>query len=111
MPRGRPKARLTSVFATRNRDGWASVFDGTDACVTPVLSPFEAHLHPHNSARGAFTEVNGQLQPSPAPRRSRTPAAIASPSPRPGEDTATALAGWGLTTDEITNLRKDGAQR
>ncbi|MET7919684.1 CaiB/BaiF CoA-transferase family protein [Streptomyces avermitilis] len=105
------KARLASVFATRTRDEWASVFDGTDACVTPVLSPFEAHLHPHNFARGTFTEVNGQLQPSPAPRLSRTPAAIASPSPRPGEHTDTALAEWGLTTDEITNLRKDGTLR
>ncbi|MET9761779.1 CaiB/BaiF CoA-transferase family protein [Streptomyces sp. NPDC006372] len=105
------KARLASVFATRTRDEWAAVFDGTDACVTPVLSPFEAHLHPHNFARGTFTEVNGQLQPSPAPRLSRTPAAIASPSPRPGEHTDTALADWGLTTDEITNLRKDGALR
>ncbi|MEU0164010.1 CaiB/BaiF CoA-transferase family protein [Streptomyces iakyrus] len=78
------KARLASVFATRTRDEWASVFEGTDACVTPVLSPFEAHMHPHNFARGTFTEVAGQLQPSPAPRLSRTPAAIASPSPRPG---------------------------
>ncbi|MFJ8113759.1 CoA transferase [Streptomyces sp. NPDC096132] len=105
------KVRLASVFATRTRDEWAEVFDGGDACVTPVLGPFEAHLHPHNFARSTFTEVAGQLQPSPAPRLSRTPAAIASPSPRPGEHTDTALADWGPTTAEITDLRKDGALR
>ncbi|MFE7838730.1 CaiB/BaiF CoA transferase family protein [Streptomyces sp. NPDC057474] len=105
------KARMASVLATRTRDEWASVFDGTDACVTPVLSPFEAHLHPHNFARGTFTEVAGQLQPSPAPCLSRTPATIASPSPRPGEHTDTALADWGLTTDEINDLRKEGTLR
>lgn len=105
------RARLAAVFATRTRDEWAALFEGTDACVTPVLSPFEAHRHPHHTARAAFTEVGGQLQPSPAPRLSRTPAAIASPSPRPGEHTDSALSDWGLTIDEITNLRKDGALR
>ncbi|MFJ1812330.1 MULTISPECIES: CoA transferase [unclassified Streptomyces] len=61
------KDRLAAIFATRTRDEWAAVFDDTDACVSPVLSPFEAHRHPHNAARAAFTEVGGRLQPSPAP--------------------------------------------
>jgi len=62
------------VFLTRTRDEWTTVFDGSDACVTPVLSPWEAHLHPHAIARDSFVEVDGIVQPAPAPRFSRTPA-------------------------------------
>ena len=102
------KERLAAVFATRARDDWARHFADTDACVTPVLSLGEAHRHPHNAARAAFTDVAGQLQPSPAPRFSRTPAVVGSPSPRPGEHTDAALADWGLTEAEITVLRQDG---
>jgi alpha-methylacyl-CoA racemase len=101
--------RLTRVFATRDRDAWAKIFEAADACVTPVLSPFEAHRHPHNAACATFTEVAGARQPAPAPHFSHTPGAIAAPSPRPGEHTDSALADWGLTTAELTALRKDGA--
>jgi alpha-methylacyl-CoA racemase len=65
---------LTSVFATRSRDEWAAHFDGTDACVTPVLSLDEAPDHPHLAARGDFVTLDGIVQPAPAPRFSRTPA-------------------------------------
>ena len=62
-------------FATRARDEWAAIFDGTDACVTPVLSLAEAPHHPHNLARKTFDTVNGVPQPMPAPRFSETPGA------------------------------------
>jgi alpha-methylacyl-CoA racemase len=71
-------AQLRKVFASaflgRTRDEWVVVFAGSDACVSPVLSPWEAHEHPHNIAREAFVEVDGLRQPAPAPRFSRTPA-------------------------------------
>lgn len=60
-------ARLEAVFATRDRDAWAARFEGTDACVTPVLSLAEAPLHPHNAARNTSTAA-GSAQPAPAPR-------------------------------------------
>ncbi len=66
------KARLAGAFATRTRDEWASAFAGTDACVTPVLSMAEAPGDPHLRARGTFQEVEGVVQPAPAPRFSRT---------------------------------------
>ncbi len=66
---------FTQAFASRTRDEWAEEFAGTDACVTPVLTPWEASGHPHNIARGTFTKVAGHVQPAPAPRFSRTPAA------------------------------------
>ncbi|MBR7837830.1 CoA transferase [Actinospica durhamensis] len=101
------RARIADVFRTRTRDEWAAHFADSDACVTPVLSPFEAHLHPHNAARGTFAEVGGLVQPAPAPRFSRTPGRIASPAPHPGEHAA-ALADWGIEEKEIRALRDEG---
>ncbi|GAA4945420.1 CaiB/BaiF CoA transferase family protein [Actinoplanes utahensis] len=69
------RRRFAERFALRTRDEWASIFDGLDACVSPVLSLAEAPSHPHNQARGAFIEVDGVTQPAPAPRLQRTPAA------------------------------------
>ena len=74
-PKGWPvlRERFASTFANRTRDEWSAVFEGTDACVAPVLSPWEAHRHPHNAVRRVFVEVDGVQQPAPAPRFSRTP--------------------------------------
>lgn len=60
--------RFAEIIATRTRDAWDRVFSGTDACVAPVLTLDEAPAHPHNRARGAFTAVDGVVQPAPAPR-------------------------------------------
>lgn len=65
------KEILARAFAARTRDEWAGHFEPTDACVSPVLTPWEAHQHPHNAARGTFIDVDGQIQPGPAPRFSR----------------------------------------
>lgn len=62
------KDRLAALFLTRTRDEWAALTEGTDACVTPVLSMAEAPDHPHNRARGAFVTREGVVQPAPAPR-------------------------------------------
>jgi alpha-methylacyl-CoA racemase len=64
---------LTATFATRTRDEWTALAEGTDACLTPVLSPWEAADHPHNAARETFVQVGGVTQPAPAPRFDRTP--------------------------------------
>jgi alpha-methylacyl-CoA racemase len=103
------KERFAGVFKTKTRDEWAAVFDGTDACVVPVLSPWEAHRHPHNVARSTFVEVEGVVQPAPAPRFSRTPSVISSPPSPPGADTVSGLVEWGVDEDAIVKLRKSGA--
>ena len=59
---------LAAAFAARTRDEWAAEFDGTDACVTPVLDYREAADHPHLSARGSITRAGGRLSSAPAPR-------------------------------------------
>ena len=69
-------AQFAERIAQRTRDEWAQVFDGTDACVTPVLNWEEAERHPHNVARGTFVERAGVVQPAPAPRMSGTPSSI-----------------------------------
>ena len=78
------RSRLEQVFATRTRDEWAALFEGTDACIAPVLTLAEAPQHPHLVARQTFTTRDNVVQPAPAPRFSRTPAAIqGSPSLAP----------------------------
>jgi alpha-methylacyl-CoA racemase len=91
---------LTEVFARRTRAEWTEVFDGSDACVSPVL-PLGAD-HAHLVARGTFTEKDGVRQPAPAPRFSRTPGELGEPPARPGQHTRAALTEWGVTgVDEL----------
>jgi alpha-methylacyl-CoA racemase len=67
------KARIAAVFKTKTRDDWAAIFEPAEACTTAIYGLTEAAQHPHNVARGSFVEVDGVLQPAPAPRFSRTP--------------------------------------
>ncbi len=79
------KERVAAVVGHQDAStSGTAIFDGTDACVAPVLSPWEAHLHPHNQARSTFVEVDGVVQPAPAPRFSRTPSSISRPPSCPG---------------------------
>lgn len=97
------KARLAEAFKSRTRDEWEAVFDGSDACVSPVLSMTEAAGHPHNVARGSFVEVGGFQQPLPAPRLRGVPAPDLSPATR-----LTDLSAWGLPDEEAQKLRELG---
>ncbi len=102
---------IAAALVTRSRDEWAAVFDGSDACVAPVLSFDEAPQHPHARARGAFVDVAGVVQPAPAPRFSRTPAATPRAAPDEGGDTAAVLAELGYAAADIDALRASGAAR
>ena len=102
-------ARFAEVFATRTRDEWCAVFDGSDACVAPILALGEAHEHPHNRARGLLiTDHHGKREPAPAPRLSRTPGDGSRPLPRVGEHTRTVLSEYGLSGDDMERLVKGG---
>ncbi len=103
------KERFAALFATKTRAEWEEVFAGSDACVAPVLSATEAPDHPHNRARGTFTEVAGVVQPAPAPRFLSTPGAIRRPPPNPGQHGDEALVDWGVSSDEVAKLRESGA--
>ncbi len=99
------KAKFAALFATRTRDEWCALLEGTDACVAPVLDMAEAPLHPHNRARGAFIEIDGVTQPAPAPRFSRSTPAAGPAAAAPGQHSAAVLADWGWSPEAIESLR------
>lgn len=86
--------KAEAIFRTRTRDAWCELLEGSDACVSPVLSLSEARAHPHIEARGSFVEVAGVAQPAPAPRFSRTPSAIGSPPGTGRASAAEILESW-----------------
>lgn len=103
------RRRFADRFMERTRDEWAHLFSTVDACVAPVLDAREAAEHVHNLARSVFVEVDGVVQPGPAPRFDRTPVAIDGGPPYPGRDTDDVLARLGFSGDETGMLRSVGA--
>jgi len=85
---------LEALFAMGTRDHWSTIFAGTDACVAPVMSLAEAPRHPQNQARRTFVDIDGVVQPAPAPRFSRTPSAIRSAAGSSEADIERVLAEW-----------------
>lgn len=81
-------SRLAAIFAAKPRDEWARLFEGSDACVAPVLSPQEAERHPHMAARGSWQTVDGILQAAAAPRFSGQTQKTPAKSPVRGEHDA-----------------------
>jgi alpha-methylacyl-CoA racemase len=88
------RAILTETFMKHDRDHWARVFSGSDACVTPVLSFAEIETEPHNTERGSFYKVGDSVFPMPAPRFSRTQPGQPTPPRAPGEDNDAVLSDW-----------------
>jgi alpha-methylacyl-CoA racemase len=103
------KERFAAVFRTRTRDEWGALAEGRDCCLTAVLEMDETPDHPHNRARHTFVEVDGVVQPAPAPRFSGTPTTAPAPPPSPGEGADEALADWGIAAEEVARLREAGA--
>jgi alpha-methylacyl-CoA racemase len=96
---------LTETFRQRTQAEWTAVFEGSDACVTPVL-PLAAD-HPHLVARGTFVDHDGVRQAAPAPRFDRTPTSLDRPPARPGQHTREALTDWGIA--DVDDLLDTGA--
>ncbi|MFD5073564.1 CaiB/BaiF CoA transferase family protein [Streptomyces sp. NPDC058371] len=99
---GELRETVAARFRTRTREEWTAVFEGSDACVAPVLSLREAPAHPHLAARGTFTDHGGITQPAPAPRFSRTPTSVRGGPAQPGADTADVARDW-----DVPHLMKD----
>lgn len=70
---------FAAVFATHPRSHWEKVYDGTDACVTPVLSFTEAARHPQVVARGSLSADGDEVVAGAAPRLSAGATAPAAP--------------------------------
>jgi alpha-methylacyl-CoA racemase len=103
------KERLTKLIKAKTRDEWTEIMEGSEVCFAPVLSMAEAPEHRHNKARGTFIELEGVVQPAPAPRFSRTPPEVAGPPAYLGQHTDEVLADWGFSADEIAQLREGKA--
>lgn len=107
----RAKMAIASRFRTRTRDAWCALLEGSDVCFAPVLSFEEAPAHAHLKARGTFVEVDGVVQPAPAPRFGRTPPATPRPpSESPDSTLAAVLARW-AAEDEARRLGRLLARR
>jgi alpha-methylacyl-CoA racemase len=102
------KEKLAAVLRTRTRDEWAARAEGTDACLTAVLTPEEASGHPHNVARGTFVDLDGHRQPAPAPKFGRTVPDQPQAPHEPRSDTTEVLASLGYSAEDIDELRADG---
>jgi alpha-methylacyl-CoA racemase len=90
------KAIMKDKIKEKTRDEWAEIFDGSDACVAPVLNLSEAPEHHHMKARNSFVEVDGIIQPAPAPRFSDTAADIKHASVKAGENNDEICARYNL---------------
>jgi alpha-methylacyl-CoA racemase len=104
----RQRADLAAVFRSRTRAEWEAVFDGSDACVTPVLTFAEAAAHPHVAARRTLVDVGGATHPAAAPRFSRSRVAEPGPPVARRADTDEVLAELGASAEEIGKWRGDG---
>jgi alpha-methylacyl-CoA racemase len=100
------KERFAELFKRKTRDEWCEIMEGSDICFAPVLTLAEAPEHAHAKARGAFVEVGGVVQPTPAPRFSRTVPTIERPPSHAGQHTDEALADWGISAAEVAKLRE-----
>jgi alpha-methylacyl-CoA racemase len=71
------RRNFQAIFSTRTRDEWQAIFEGSEACVSTVLTLQEAQNDPHNRARQVFVATGAQFQAAPAPRFSRSRPEIA----------------------------------
>jgi alpha-methylacyl-CoA racemase len=103
------KERLKVVMKSKSRDEWCAIMEATDVCFAPVLTMSEAAQHPHNVERQTFVNVNGHMQPAPAPRFSRTTPEISRPSAHAGQHTEEVLREWGVAN--VDALLSSGAAK
>ena len=102
-------ARIAERVRERTRAQWEKQFEGTNACVSPVLSFEEAAEHPQIRHRRSYVRVDGHLQPGPAPKFGRTPGGVPGPAPERGEHTREVLVDTGFSEHEIAELLASGA--
>jgi len=99
---------LEDAFLRRDQNDWTAVFDGVDACVSPVLT-FEEAVHSESSKeRGSYLDLAGVLQPGPLPRFVGRPSAVPSAPPASGDDSLAVLRELGWADERIRELSQAG---
>jgi alpha-methylacyl-CoA racemase len=102
------RQRMAELFASRTAAEWCELLEGTDACISPVLSVSEAAQHRHLVSRSTYVTEGGVLQPAPAPRFSRTPGQIRRPAPHHGQHTVDVLRSLGYSDEQVAGFAADG---
>jgi len=102
---------IAGLVKARTRDAWSALLEGSDACFAPVLTLEEAPRHRHAQERGGYVELEGVVQPGPAPRFDRTPPGAPRPAPEVGQHTEAVLREAGLDEAALAALRAAGAIR
>jgi alpha-methylacyl-CoA racemase len=105
------RAVLAARFREKSRTEWEELLSSPGCCATPVLSLAEAPRDPHNVARGTFVEIDGVVQPAPAPRFSRTSPPTPTGPSLPGDHTSDVLGGLGMDDRAIAELLASGVAR
>jgi len=103
------KEKLAAILKTKTRDEWDELMAGSDACFAPVLTMVEAPQYSANSERCVYTEVEGLMHPSPAPRFMRTPSEITHGTRALGADTVSVLINSGMDETAVEALLATGA--
>ncbi|MGQ4618628.1 CoA transferase [Nocardia sp. R7R-8] len=101
------RSKITAAFASRTLAEWRLVFDGSDACVAPVVTLREAATHPQIAARGSIIDRDGVVQAAAAPRFSVSAPTMNTPPPTPGQHTTEVFTDWGIA--HAAHLVKRGA--
>jgi len=101
--------KLTAVIKQKTQAQWCELMEGSDVCFAPVLNFMDAPKHPANIARETYIEVDGLVQPAPAPRFSRTPSSVDNAGSDAGADTDAVLSAMGFGEQELADLKASGA--
>jgi alpha-methylacyl-CoA racemase len=102
---GKLRKKFAEVFKTKTRDEWCTIMEGSDACFAPVLDLDESTRHPHVMDRKIFVEIDGVINPAPAPRFERTQCTFRRLPPVPGQDSLEAMQDWGFSEADIHELK------
>ena len=105
-------SKLTKIFKTKTQAEWSDIFDGSDACVTPVLTFNNVATHTHNNSQKTFAMgKDGLVVPNPAPRLSRTPGeslATQVSNTNPGDHSIEILSEYKYSDNDIKDFIENG---
>lgn len=101
------RKKFAETFRTKTREEWCTILEGSDACFAPVLDIDESTKHPHVIDRKIFIEIDGVINPAPAPRFGRTKCTFRRLPPVPGQDSIEAMQDWGFSEADIKELKAD----
>lgn len=101
----RARQKIATCIKKKTREEWVTILEGTDSCFAPVLTMEEAPNHPHMKERSTLVEIDGVVQPAPAPRFSRTEPDLPTPPEAPNADSA--LSDW-MPVDKVRQWQSRG---